>query len=160
MDRDPRIGRTIVASVEHLLALVGQEVGVSDWLMVDQDRIDRFADVTGDHQFIHVDRERAAQTPFGGTIAHGLLTLSLVPVLAVDALPRLDPVRMVINYGYDTIRFLSPVPSGSRIRARFRLLEFGEKQPGRWKQRSEVAVEIEGSSKPALHAQMISIAIV
>ena len=121
--------------------------------------IDKFADATGDHQFIHVDPVRAALTPFGGTIAHGLLTLSLVPALAADALPRLDPVAMMINYGYDKVRFLSPVPSGSRIRGRFTLLEFGEKQPGRWKQVSEVVVEIEGATKPALHALMISIAV-
>ncbi len=148
-----------MATVEQLVSLVGKEVGQSDWLLVDQERIDRFADVTGDHQFIHVDPIRAAATPFGGTIAHGLLTLSLVPTLAVDALPRLSPVQMMINYGYEKVRFLSPVRSGSRIRARFRLLDFAEREPGRWKQVSEVAIEIAGEAKPALYAEMISIAV-
>ena len=148
-----------MATVEELISLVGKEVGQSDWLLVDQARIDRFADVTGDHQFIHVDPVLAAATPFGGTIAHGLLTLSLVPTLAADALPRLSPVQMMINYGYEKVRFLSPVRSGSRIRARFRLLDFSQREPGRWKQVSEVGIEIAGETKPALYAEMISIAV-
>jgi acyl dehydratase len=138
-------------------ARVGTET-VSDWVEVTQAMIDTFADATGDHQFIHVDPERAALTPFGGTIAHGFLTLSLMPLLSSrvpDAL-RLEGVRMGVNYGGNRVRFLTPVRSGSRVRGRFRLLSFEEKRPGQYQQVNEFTVEIEGADKPALIAEWIS----
>ncbi len=124
----------------------------SDWVTIDQAMIDRFADVTLDHQFIHVDSARAAATPFGGTVAHGLLTLSLLPRL-LESLGGTDPaVKMVVNYGFDRVRFVHPVRSGARIRAAFTLLELTEKHLGRIQQSSAVAIEIEGVEKPALTA--------
>ena len=141
------------------LALQGKEVGVSDWILVSQERINAFADATGDHQFIHVDVERAKQTPFGGTIAHGLLTLSLLPVFAYQALPSLDGVKMGVNYGYNRIRFLAPVKSGKRIRGRFTLKEASENKPGQVMSVTDVTVEIEGEDKPALLAEWVTLAI-
>src|ERR1051325_3272680 len=119
-----------IASIEDIKSRIGSEVGVSDWILVDQARIDSFADVTEDHQFIHVDPEAAARTPFGGTIAHGFLTLSLLSRMAADAMLRPDGVKMGVNYGFEKIRFLAPVRSGSRVRGRFRLDRFEEKRPG------------------------------
>jgi acyl dehydratase len=134
----------------------GQE-SVSDWVTVDQAMIDKFAEATGDHQFIHVDPERAAATPFGGTIAHGFLTLSLMPMLAARTdQPEIEGVRMGVNYGGNKVRFLTPVRSGARVRGRFKLLELVEKRPGQWQQTSEFTVEIEGQQKPALIAEWIS----
>ncbi|MBN2970801.1 MaoC family dehydratase [Roseomonas aeriglobus] len=119
--------------------------------------IDKFADATGDHQFIHTDPKRAAQTPFGGTIAHGFLTLSLMPLLASKtAAPEIAGVRMGVNYGGNKVRFLTPVRSGARVRGHFTLLELVEKRPGQWQQTSEFSVEIEGQDKPALIAEWIS----
>ena len=136
---------------------IGQELGVSDWVTVDQDMIDKFAEATGDHQFIHVDVEKAKMTPFGGTIAHGFLTLSLLPRLAAEAdMPRPEGVKMGVNYGGNKVRFLTPVKSGSRVRGRFKLLDIEEKRPGQWQQTQEFTVEIEGESKPALIAEWIS----
>jgi acyl dehydratase len=138
-------------------ATVGRE-SVSDWVEVTQQMIDRFADATGDHQFIHVDPERAAQTPFGTTIAHGFLTLSLLPLLAArtpDA-PRLDGAVMGVNYGGDRVRFLTPVPSGSRVRARSVLSAFAEKRPGVYQYTNATTVEIEGQDKPAMVAEWIT----
>lgn len=144
-------------TVHELVQRIGDEIGLSDWLLVDQARIDAFAAATDDRQFIHVDPERAAQTPFGGTIAHGFLTLSLIPTLA-DRAPGMQPdgVRMGVNYGSDRLRFLTPVRAGARIRARFRLLALDEKRPGQWQQTNEVTVEIEGGDKPALVCHSIS----
>ena len=141
----------------QMQARVGQET-VSDWVEVTQAMIDRFAEATGDHQFIHVDPDRAAQTPFGGTVAHGFLTLSLMPLLSskVPDAPRLADVRMGVNYGGNKVRFLTPVRSGSRVRGRFRLLDFAEKRPGQYQQTTEFTVEIEGQDKPALIAEWIS----
>jgi len=138
-------------------ASVGTET-VSDWVEVTQAMIDKFADATGDHQFIHIDPERAAQTPFGGTIAHGFLTLSLMPLLSakVPDAPKLDGVKMGVNYGGNKVRFLTPVRSGSKVRGRFKLLSFEEKRPGQYQQTAEFTVEIEGSDKPALIAEWIS----
>jgi acyl dehydratase len=141
--------------IHDIQAQTGQEVGVSSWVLVDQGLINRFADVTNDHQFIHVDPERAAATPFGGTIAHGLLTLSLLPAMAYEAVPVPDGLKMGANYGYNKIRFLAPVRSGSRIRSRFKLLELAETKPGQWRQILEVTVDIEGESKPALIAEWV-----
>ena len=145
------------ATIDEIKALIGKEAGVASWVIVDQERIDRFAVATGDDQFIHVDPVRAAQTPFGGTIAHGLLTLSLVPVMAYEALPSPQPVRMAVNYGYNRIRFTAPVRAGKRVRARFKVLDIHEVEPGRWDRTTEVTVEIEGEARPALIAEMISV---
>ena len=141
---------------EQMAERVGTET-VSDWVEVTQAKIDLFADATRDHQFIHVDPVRAAETPFGRTIAHGFLTLSLLSGLAGELpdRPRLAGAKMSVNYGMDRLRFLSPVPSGSRIRARFTLTEFTEKRPGQYQQVNAVSVEIEGQDKPALVADWI-----
>ena len=132
---------------------IGEVIGTSGWFMIDQDRIDHFADDTEDHQFIHVNPEAAKATPFGGTIAHGFLTLSMLSAM-MDALEK-PAVQMSINYGFNKVRFLSPVKSGKRIRGHFKLLELDEKRPGQWQQTVEVTVEIEGEDKPALLAEWI-----
>ena len=148
-------------SAEQMRDRIGTET-VSDWVEVSQAMIDRFAEATGDHQFIHVDPVAAAATPFGGTIAHGFLTLSLMPLLAakVPDAPQLAGVKMGVNYGGNKVRFLSPVRSGSRVRGRFRLLAFEQKRPGQYQQTTEFTVEIEGADKPALIAEWISQAFV
>ncbi|MCP3735114.1 MaoC family dehydratase [Sphingomonas sp. RP10(2022)] len=148
-------------TVDEMKARIGTET-VSDWVEVTQAMIDRFAEATGDHQFIHVDPVAAAATPFGGTIAHGFLTLSLMPLLAskVPDAPRLEGVRMGVNYGGNKVRFLTPVRSGSRVRGRFTLTAFDEKRPGQFQQTTEFTVEIEGQDKPALIAEWISQAFV
>lgn len=144
-------------SVPDYQAKVGQTVGASEWILIDQAMIDRFADATGDHQFIHVDPEKAKLTPFGGTIAHGFLTLSLLPVMREKSdLPILEGLKMGLNYGGNKVRFLAPVPSGSRVRGHFKLLEFSEKGAGRYQETSELTVEIEGQDKPALVAEWIA----
>ena len=147
----------VVATIEEIQALIGREAGVSSWVLVDQTRIDAFAATTGDDQFIHVDPVRAAATPYGGTIAHGLLTLSLVPAMAYEALPSPQPVRMAVNYGYNRIRFTAPVRAGKRVRAHFKILDIREVEPGRWDRATEVKVEIEDEPRPALVAEMISV---
>ena len=141
---------------EQMHERIGTE-SVSDWVEVTQDMIDRFADATLDHQFIHVDPVRAAQTPFGGTIAHGFLTLSLLSHLAAitPEMPRIENARMGVNYGAERLRFISPVRSGSRVRARFKLLSFEEKRPGQFQYTNAVTVEIHGHDKPALVAEWI-----
>ena len=148
-------------SAEQMRDRIGTET-VSDWVEVTQAMIDRFAEATGDHQFIHVDPVAAAATPFGGTIAHGFLTLSLMPLLAakVPDAPQLAGVKMGVNYGGNKVRFLSPVRSGSRVRGRFRLLAFEQKRPGQYQQTTEFTVEIEGADKPVLIAEWISQAFV
>ena len=144
-------------SPQELQAKVGEAIGSSDWLEVTQERIDKFAEATGDFQFIHVDPERAKQTPFGGTIAHGFLTLSLIPVLrAQSSCPRPAGVKMGVNYGGNKVRFLAPVRAGKRVRAHFKLLELTEKRPGQWQETMETTIEIEGEDKPALIAEWIS----
>ena len=146
-------------STEELLARIGQEVGVSDWIEIDQARINAFADCTEDHQFIHVDPEAAAKTPFGGTIAHGFLTLSLMSQMSYQAAPVLNGVVMGVNYGFDKLRFLQPVRAGSRVRGRFKLISAEEKGTGRWLIKNGVTVEIEGSDKPALIAEWLGMQI-
>lgn len=141
-------------TLEELQAKVGEVVGTSDWVVLDQERINVFADATDDHQFIHVDPEAAKETPFRSTIAHGFLTLSMLAPLTRDAVEK-PPVKMTINYGFDKVRFLSPVKSGRRIRGHFKLLDFTEKRPGQWQQTLEVTIEIEGETKPALLAEWI-----
>ncbi|WP_395946019.1 MaoC family dehydratase [Brevundimonas sp.] len=139
----------------ELQGLIGQEVGVSRWFEVDQARIDAFADCTEDRQFIHVDPEAARATPFGGTIAHGFLTLSLASAMSYDAVSPLEGVAMGVNYGFDKLRFLAPVPAGSRVRGRFRLLSAEDRGGGRWLLKHELTVEIEGGDKPALIAEWL-----
>ncbi len=144
-------------TTEELKGKVGHHLGTSDWLTVSQEMIDKFADATGDHQFIHVDPEAAAKTPFGGTIAHGFLSLSLMPVLTQMAdLPRPSGIKMGVNYGGNKTRFLAPVRSGKRVRGHFKLLELDEKRPGQWQQTVEYTLEIEGEEKPALIAEWVS----
>lgn len=142
--------------VSELNDYVGQTFGPTEWLTVDQDRINRFADATEDHQFIHVDEEKARQTPFGGTIAHGFLTLSLCPFLLGQANVAPEGIRMAVNYGLDRLRFLNPVPSGGRIRGIVKPLSFEEKAPGQILSRVEITVEVDGSDKPALIAEQLS----
>ena len=144
-----------VATIEEIQGRVGSEIGVSDWLVVDQARIDAFADVTEDHQFIHVDPERAAKTPFRGTVAHGFLTLSLLSRMADGVMLRPESLRMAVNYGFDKVRFMGPVKSGKRIRGRFRMLSAEEKRASQWQITYEVTVEIEDEEKPALIADWI-----
>jgi acyl dehydratase len=148
------------ASIEEIKARIGTEIGVSDWILVDQKRIDAFAEATEDRQFIHVDPEAAARTPFGGAIAHGFLTLSLLSRMAADVMLRPEGVKMGVNYGLDRVRFLAPVRSGKRIRGRFTLNSLEEKRPGQWQFLHAVAVEIEGEDKPALLAEWIGMMIV
>lgn len=141
--------------MSYLSGKLGQEIGTSRWFLIDQDRINTFADTTEDQQFIHTDPERAAQTPFGGTIAHGFLTLSMLSTMAEDTLPIPDNLVHTVNYGFDKIRFISPVHAGKNIRAVFTLkaLETTGKQIT---QTLIATVEIEGSDKPALVAEWIS----
>ncbi|WP_043263670.1 MaoC family dehydratase [Streptomyces sp. CT34] len=144
----------VFGSVEELRAAVGAELGPSDWLEVDQKRIDLFAEATGDHQWIHVDQEKAAAGPFGTTIAHGYLTLSLLPAL-VPQLMRVDNVKMGINYGTDKVRFPATVPVGSRLRATARIAEVAE-VPGGVQLTTVVTIEREGGDKPVCVAESVS----
>lgn len=148
-------------SLETLTASVGSEVGVSPWRAVTQHMIDLFADATDDHQFIHCDPERAAlETPFGGTIAHGFLSLSLLSAMTFETLPPLEKGKMGVNHGFDQVRFLAPVKTGSRIRARFVLAEV-KARPSGWVQVAhDVTIEIEGSVKPALTARWLTLTFV
>ena len=140
--------------LQDLQARVGEIIGTSDWFMIDQARIDAFADCTEDHQFIHVDPAAAKLTPFGGTIAHGFLTLSMLAPLLETSIEK-PAVMMSVNYGFNKLRFLSPVKSGQRIRGRFRLVELIEKKPGQWQQTVEATIEIEGADQPALIAEWL-----
>ena len=143
---------------QELAAKTGELIGTSDWFHVTQERINLFADATGDHQFIHIDEEKAKLTPFGGTIAHGFLTLSLLPVLgAMTEGGRVSGVKMGVNYGGNKTRFLAPVRSGKRVRGVFKLLELEEKRPGQWQQTNEITIEIEGEDKPALICEWITL---
>lgn len=149
-----------IVKPEELESWKGKEVGVSDWFEASQDRINNFADCTEDHQFIHVDEEKAKATPFGGTIAHGLLTLSMLPVMSYGVTLGLEGTVMGINYGYDKVRFLNPVRAGSKVRARHVLVDAQEKQPGRWLLSYDVTVEIEGIETPALIARSLVMVVV
>jgi acyl dehydratase len=146
-----------IASIDEIKAKVGTQIGVSNWISVDQQAIDSFADVTGDHQFIHVDPEAAARTPFGGTVAHGFLTLSLLSQMAAQVMLVPDGLKMAVNYGFERIRFLAPVRSGKRVRGHFQLAAMEEKRPGQWQFVHQVTVEIEGEEKPALTAEWIGL---
>lgn len=147
-------------SAQELISLIGQEQEPSSWLEITQERVNQFADATSDHQFIHVDQEKAAQSPFRGTIAHGYLTLSLLSYLAAEKAHHIEGTEVVINYGSDKVRYLQPVPVGSRIRARQVLLEAQEKNPGQWLTKTAVTVEIENQEKPAMIAEALILTIV
>jgi acyl dehydratase len=149
-----------LASIEEISGRVGSEIGVSGWLTVDQAAIDAFADVTQDHQFIHTDPAAAASTPFGGTVAHGFLTLSLLSRMAADVMLVPESLKMAVNYGFDRVRFIAPVRSGRRVRGRFTLASAEEKRPGEWKFVHQVTVEIEGEDKPALTADWIGFILI
>jgi acyl dehydratase len=142
------------------LALKGKDLGASDWIEVDQGRIDRFAETTEDHQFIHVDPERAKATPFGTTIAHGYLTLSLLSKMAYGVMPGIAGSKMGVNYGLNSVRFLAPVKSGSRVRGHFTMKDVTERSAGVVQSTVEVKVEIEGEDKPALAAEWVTLAYV
>lgn len=141
-------------TLEEMRALKGKPMGTSRWYEITQERIDQFADVTEDWQFIHVDPEAAKATPFGTTIAHGFLTLSMLSAMVYE-MPVLENIAMGVNYGFDKVRFLSPVPAGARIRAHFTLTELDESKPGFVTSYTHVEVEIEGHDKPALAADWI-----
>lgn len=147
----------LAIDMKDYAALTGEEVGISRWFEIDQTRIDKFADVTEDWQFIHIDPEKAADTPFGCTVAHGFLTLSMLAAMAYDGLPAVKGRVMGVNYGFNKVRFVTPVRSGSRVRARFRLLEVTARNPKEFMTKSEVSVEIEGSDKPALVAEWLGV---
>lgn len=146
-----------LASLDEIRAHIGSEIGVSSWLEIGQDRINSFAAATEDLQFIHIDPEAAAQTPFGGTIAHGFLTLSLLSRLAAEVMLIPTGVKMAVNYGLDRVRFLAPVKPDDRIRGRFTLDSIDEKAPGQLLMRHTVTVEIAGKDKPALTASWLGL---
>jgi acyl dehydratase len=147
-------------SVDALKKKIGTDIGVSNWHLVTQEMIDRFAEVTRDHQFIHVDPVRAKkETPFGGTIAHGFLTLSLLSLVGSEVMPAIKGRAMGINYGFNKIRFISPVKAGGKIRGRFKLKEVNERAAKEVMFRYEVVIEIEGAEKPALVAEWLTIAV-
>jgi len=143
--------------IEDVAASLGKEIGVSNWRVVTQTMIDQFADATDDHQFIHTDPERALETPFGSTIAHGFLTLSLLSTLAYEALPLIEGQIYGINYGFDKVRFMTPVKSGARVRAHFILTQADIRPSGRIVFHYDVTLEVENYKKPALTADWITI---
>ena len=149
-----------VATLTEIKSRVGEEVGVSSWITIEQPRIDAFADATEDRQFIHVDPEAAARTVLGGTIAHGFLSLSLLSRMGAEAMLVPDGMKMAINYGLERVRFLAPVRSGKRIRGRFALDSVEEKAPGQVLMRHSVRVEIEAEEKPALTAVWLTLLFV
>jgi len=145
---------------DNVSELIGKEIGVSDWFLIDQARINDFADTTVDHQFIHVDPEKASKTPFGTTIAHGFLTLSLLPHLVSGLGAGMEGAVMGLNYGFDKIRFLAPVKVNSRVRARVKLADVQEKAPKQYLVKQEITVEIENEAKPALVAEWLTMVMV
>ena len=149
-----------LASLAEIRSRIGEEVGISGWLTLDQQRIDEFAEATEDRQFIHVDPDAAARTPFRGTVAHGFLSLSMLSRMAADAMLVPDSIKMAVNYGLDRVRFIAPVRSGRRIRGRFRLDSVEEKAAGQYLMRHTVTVEIEGEEKPALTAEWLGLIFV
>jgi acyl dehydratase len=150
----------ITVSLDEFTSSAGRELEPSDWLLIDQERVNQFAAATNDHQFIHVDPAKAAQTPFGGTIAHGFLTLSLLSYLNAQNLIVPEGVVMGINYGSNKVRYLQPVKVGERIRSRQKILGVSEKNEGQWMVSSSVQVEIENREKPAMIAEILSLYIV
>ena len=146
-----------IAAIDDIRSRVGEEVGTSSWILVDQARIDAFADATDDHQFIHVDPDLAAKTPFGGTVAHGFLTLALLSRMAAEAMLLPDTLKVAVNYGCERVRFLAPVRSGKRVRGRFTLEAVEDRGAGELLVRHQVAVEIEGEDRPALVGQWLTL---
>jgi len=146
--------------VAELKDYVGKELGRSEWLTIDQERINLFAEATGDFQFILVAPVKAAQTPFGSTIAHGFLSLSLMPKLMEDILILPEGVKMVVNYGLDSVRFIQPVKVDSKVRLKVDMVEVTEKKPGQWLLKATATLEIEGSDKPAYIAEPLSLCFV
>lgn len=147
---------TPTMSIDDLAARVGGEAFISRWFTIDQPRIDAFAEITEDRQFIHIDPEKARATPLGGPVAHGFLTLSMLSAMGEDALPAISGVAMGLNYGFDKLRFLAPVPAGARARGSFKLLSVTHRSEHEWLIANEVVVEIEGAKKPALAAQWLT----
>lgn len=154
------VSKKLNDSTADLSGYVGKEFEPTDWLEIAQERIDQFAAATNDHQFIHVEPERAAQTPFGGTIAHGYLTLSLLTYFSEQSGFAPKNLVMAVNYGSDKIRYLSPVRAGSRVRALQKIIEVAEKQPGQWLIKTAFTIEIEGIEKPALIAEILGLYVV
>jgi acyl dehydratase len=150
----------VTMNKDNVRSLIGGELGVSEWIRIEQARVNAFADTTEDHQFIHVDPERAAATPFGGTIAHGFLTLSLLPRMMEDIGGGMQDAVMGLNYGFDKIRFLAPVKVNSRVRTRAKLLDVQEKVPNQFLVKQEITVEIENETKPALVAEWLTMVMV
>ena len=146
-----------IASLDEIRVQIGQPIGSSDWIIVDQQRIDAFAETTEDRQFIHIDPVAAAQTPFGGTIAHGFLSLSLLSRMAADAMQVPDTTKMAVNYGLDRVRFIAPVRAGKRVRGHFTLAALDDKAPGQYLFHHDVTVDIEYHDKPALTAQWLGL---
>jgi acyl dehydratase len=144
----------------ELPSYIGKELGRSEWLTIDQDRINQFAECTGDHQFIHVDPEKAKLTPFGSTIAHGFLSLSLVPKLMEGIMIMPAGLKMAVNYGLDSVRFIQPVKVNSKVRLVVNLTDAHEKNPGQWLLKAKVVLEIEGSEKPAYIAEPLTLCFV
>ncbi|MCO6184985.1 MaoC family dehydratase [Rhizobium sp. L1K21] len=144
-------------SLAELPSIVGTQIGTSDWFVVDQKRIDLFADATDDHQFIHVDPEKAAETPFGGTIAHGFLSLSMLSAMNYSGTPRIREQLMGINYGFDKVRFMAPVKAGKRVRGHFTVADVRFRGANMVMLTYQVSVEIEGETKPALTAEWLTI---
>ena len=148
-----------IVTLEELYARIGTQVGISDWITIDQKRIDEFADVTEDRQFIHVDPNAAKETMFGGTVAHGFLSLSLLSRMAFDVMLVPDNLKMAVNYGFDRVRFLAPVPVGARVRGMFTLTNVEEKSLGQLLVHHNVMVDIDITEKPALTADWISLLV-
>ena len=144
-------------TMDEFRSMIGKEIGVSRWFEIDQSRIDAFADNTEDHQFIHVNPELAAKSPFGGTVAHGFLSMSMLAAMSFDAQPVVQGKAMGVNYGFDRVRMISPVRSGSRIRGRFVLTSITDRGPKEFMTKTETTIEIEGSDKPALIADWLGI---
>lgn len=151
---------TTLIDKQNISDYIGFETEATEWLTMDQDRINQFADCTMDHQFIHVDPVRAKETPFGTTIAHGFLSLSMLSYFSEQYSVVINGVYMGINYGFDKVRFLAPVKVGSRIRAKAKILAIDEIKPGNFRMNTEVTIEIEGEAKPALVAEWISVQMV
>lgn len=146
--------------VAELKDHIGKELGKSEWLTIDQERINQFAECTGDHQFIHVDPEKAKLTPFGTTIAHGFLSLSLVPMLMEKIMIMPQGLKMAVNYGLDSVRFIQPVKVNSKVRLVVTLVDANEKNPGQWLLKARAVLEIEGQEKPAYIAEPLTLCFV
>ena len=144
-------------SAEKLKKMIGQENGTSDWVLIDQERINRFADATEDHPWIHVDIEKAKKGPFGGPIGHGFLTLSLIPIFSKSAKYLPEGLKMGVNYGLNKVRFINPVPVGSQVRSRMVISAVEEKEPGRILMTTTHTIEIQGQDKPACIAETLAL---